>query len=70
MCSFSLRKDNQRTSGALFEVSGGWVAQTRWERSGGYSFPAKVPYTPEDVVAKWSSITNFSTFISIARTNK
>ncbi|KAJ7333411.1 peroxisomal hydratase-dehydrogenase-epimerase [Mycena albidolilacea] len=52
--------DNQRTSGALFEVSGGWVAQTRWERSGGYSFSAKVPYTPEDVVAKWSSITNFS----------
>ncbi|KAJ7830712.1 hypothetical protein B0H14DRAFT_2515575 [Mycena olivaceomarginata] len=52
--------DNQRTSGALFEVSSGWVAQTRWERSGGYTFPAKVPYTPEDVVAKWSSITNFS----------
>ncbi|KAF7369691.1 Peroxisomal hydratase-dehydrogenase-epimerase [Mycena venus] len=27
---------------------------------GGYSFPAKVSYTPEDVVAKWSSITDFS----------
>ncbi|KAJ7727288.1 peroxisomal hydratase-dehydrogenase-epimerase [Mycena maculata] len=52
--------DNVDTTGQLFEVLGGWAAQTRWERSGGYSFPAKVPYTPEDVVAKWDSITNFS----------
>jgi multifunctional beta-oxidation protein len=43
----------------LFEVLGGWAAQTRWQRSGGYSFPSKVPYTPEDVVAKWKSITSF-----------
>ncbi|KAJ7494672.1 peroxisomal hydratase-dehydrogenase-epimerase [Mycena galericulata] len=52
--------DNQSISGALFEISGGWAAQTRWERSGGHSFPAKEPYTPEDVVAKWDSITNFT----------
>jgi multifunctional beta-oxidation protein len=51
--------DNEETSGALFEVLGGWAAQTRWQRSGGYSFPSKVPYTPEDVVAKWKSITSF-----------
>ncbi|KAJ7650353.1 peroxisomal hydratase-dehydrogenase-epimerase [Roridomyces roridus] len=51
---------NEETTGGLFEVLGGWAAQTRWERSGGYSFPSKVPYTPEDVVAKWGSITNFT----------
>ncbi|KAJ7104216.1 peroxisomal hydratase-dehydrogenase-epimerase [Mycena belliarum] len=52
--------DNQTTSGALFEVLGGWAAQTRWQRSGGYSFPTKVPFTPEDVAAKWTQITNFT----------
>ncbi|KAJ7284922.1 peroxisomal hydratase-dehydrogenase-epimerase [Mycena rebaudengoi] len=52
--------DNEETSGSLFEVLGGWAAQTRWQRSGGFSFPTKVPYTPEDVIAKWDSITNFS----------
>ncbi|KAJ6531727.1 peroxisomal hydratase-dehydrogenase-epimerase [Mycena capillaripes] len=51
--------DNEATSGALFEVLGGWAAQTRWQRSGGYSFPSKTPYTPEDVAAKWKSITAF-----------
>jgi multifunctional beta-oxidation protein len=54
--------DNEETSGSLFEVLGGWAAQTRWQRSGGFSFPTKVPYTPEDVIAKWDSITNFSKF--------
>ncbi|KAJ6619686.1 peroxisomal hydratase-dehydrogenase-epimerase [Mycena sp. CBHHK59/15] len=52
--------DNHETSGSLFEVLGGWAAQTRWQRSGGYSFPTKVPYSPEDVVKQWASITNFS----------
>ncbi|KAJ7274455.1 peroxisomal hydratase-dehydrogenase-epimerase [Mycena haematopus] len=51
--------DNEETSGCLFEVVGGWAAQTRWQRSGGYSFPSKKPYSPEDVVAKWKSITSF-----------
>ncbi|KAK7033073.1 peroxisomal hydratase-dehydrogenase-epimerase [Favolaschia claudopus] len=52
-------EDNSETSGSLFEVAGGFAAQTRWQRSGGYSFPSKKPYTPEDVVAKWKSITSF-----------
>ncbi|KAF8206509.1 peroxisomal hydratase-dehydrogenase-epimerase [Mycena galopus ATCC 62051] len=51
--------DNEETSGCLFEVAGGWAAQIRWQRSGGHSFPSKTPYTPEDVVAKWKSITSF-----------
>ncbi|KAF8656833.1 hypothetical protein AX16_002381 [Volvariella volvacea WC 439] len=50
---------NEETSGSLFEVSGGWAAQTRWQRSGGHGFPSNKPYSPEDVIAKWSVITNF-----------
>ncbi|KAK0485163.1 multifunctional beta-oxidation protein [Armillaria novae-zelandiae] len=52
-------KDNEETSGSLFEVLGGWAAQTRWQRSGGYGFPSNTPYTPEDVMAKWKDITVF-----------
>ena len=51
--------DNETTSGGLFDVSGGWVAQTRWQRSGGHGFPTDKPYTIEDVFAKWSDITTF-----------
>ncbi|KAF8071713.1 multifunctional beta-oxidation protein [Lyophyllum atratum] len=51
--------DNEETSGALFEVLGGWAAQTRWQRAGGYGFPTNKPYTPEEVIAKWDVITNF-----------
>ena len=56
-CCVSL--DNEETSGALFEILGGWAAQTRWQRSGGYGFPTIKPFTIEDVVAKWGNITNF-----------
>ncbi|KAJ7127053.1 peroxisomal hydratase-dehydrogenase-epimerase [Mycena epipterygia] len=52
--------DNTDTSSSLFEVLGGWAAQTRWQRSGGYSFPTKKPYTPEDIVSKWANITDFA----------
>ncbi|KAH9481442.1 Peroxisomal hydratase-dehydrogenase-epimerase [Psilocybe cubensis] len=51
--------DNESTTGDLFEILGGWAAQTRWQRSGGYGFPTNKPYTIEDVFAKWSNITNF-----------
>lgn len=51
--------DNEETSGDLFEILGGWAAQTRWQRSGGHGFPTKKPLTPEDVVAKWANITTF-----------
>ncbi|KAJ3899526.1 hypothetical protein F5879DRAFT_1060229 [Lentinula edodes] len=44
--------DNDDVSGCLFELSGGWIAQSRWQRSGGYGFPTVKPYTPEDVVEK------------------
>ncbi|PFH53067.1 hypothetical protein AMATHDRAFT_55430 [Amanita thiersii Skay4041] len=53
-------KDNTDTSGALFEITGGWAAQTRWQRAGGYSFPNDKQFKPEDVLQKWSKITDFN----------
>ncbi|PWN47067.1 putative multifunctional beta-oxidation protein, partial [Violaceomyces palustris] len=52
-------KANTEISQKLFEVSGGWVAATRWQRSGGHSFSHGKPPTPEKVVKKWSKITGF-----------
>lgn len=60
-----MSSDNTDTSGCLFEISGGWAAQTRWQRAGGHGFPHTKPYTPEDAVAKWSVITNFGSVLSL-----
>ncbi|KAF2805659.1 multifunctional beta-oxidation protein-like protein [Mytilinidion resinicola] len=46
-------------TGRLYEVGSGWVAQTRWQRTGGHGFPIDVPLTPEAVVQQWEKINNF-----------
>lgn len=46
-------------SGNLYEVGGGRVSRTRWERSGGHNFPVTANITPEDVSNKWTAITSF-----------
>ncbi|KAL8277253.1 hypothetical protein RQP46_010322 [Phenoliferia psychrophenolica] len=51
-------EENESTSG-LFEVSGGWVAAVRWQKTNGYGFPINVKVTPEAVKAKWDVITRF-----------
>ncbi|KAI0028864.1 peroxisomal hydratase-dehydrogenase-epimerase [Vararia minispora EC-137] len=51
--------DNEDTSGGLFEVSGGWAAQVRWQLAGGHGFSVKKTLTPEDIKAKWPKITDF-----------
>ncbi|KAF9790898.1 multifunctional beta-oxidation protein [Thelephora terrestris] len=50
---------NEDTTGALFEITGGWAAQTRWQRSGGHGFPINKQLTPEDIASKWKIISNF-----------
>lgn len=50
---------NEETTGSLFEVQGGWAAQTRWQRAGGFGFPAKKELTPEAVISKWNVISDF-----------
>nr|POF00987.1 peroxisomal hydratase-dehydrogenase-epimerase [Quercus suber] len=56
-----LSSDNvpEPATGRLFESGSGWVAETRWQRSGGAAFPIKVTLTPEQVKEKWEAIVNF-----------
>ena len=56
---FSDFTENKDTTGSLFEILGGWAAQIRWQRAGGYGFPIKTFPTPEDIVSKWANITKF-----------
>ncbi|KAG8213408.1 peroxisomal hydratase-dehydrogenase-epimerase [Butyriboletus roseoflavus] len=52
-------QDNTETTGRVFEISGGWAAETRWQRTGGHGFPTNTTLTPENVLAKWDVFTNF-----------
>ncbi len=46
-------------TGEVIEAGGGWAAAMRWQRSHGFRFDAATP-SVEDVLARWSSITDFS----------
>lgn len=48
---------NEDTTLGLFEVSGGWVAGVRWQRSYGHAFNGKV--TPERLMSKWDRVVKF-----------
>lgn len=43
----------------LLEISGGWVAATRWQRSGGHAFSHNKVCSAEDVQKKWSRISDW-----------
>jgi len=46
-------------TGGLYESGQGWVAQTRWQRTGGHGFPVDTKLTPEAVYEQWGKITDF-----------
>ncbi|KAH9856458.1 multifunctional beta-oxidation protein [Lenzites betulinus] len=50
---------NDETSGSIFQVAAGWIAQIRWQRTGGHGFPVNHPLTPEAVISQWKLITDF-----------
>ena len=60
-------QDNAETTARLFEISGGWAAETRWQRTGGHGFPTNVTLTPENILAKWDVFTNFGACLSVRR---
>jgi (3R)-3-hydroxyacyl-CoA dehydrogenase / 3a,7a,12a-trihydroxy-5b-cholest-24-enoyl-CoA hydratase / enoyl-CoA hydratase 2 len=47
-------------TGGLFEAGGGWISRLRWQRTEGYAFPSSGDHSPEDVVAHWDAINDFS----------
>lgn len=54
-----LGHSSNEETGNIFEVGSGWIAQVRWQRSGGVGFPANRPLTPEQVAQEWPRICNF-----------
>lgn len=54
-----LAHDSSEETGGLFEVSGGWVAKTRWQRAGGVGFSIKKTLEPEDIAKRFNEICNF-----------
>src|ERR1700731_3624993 len=64
---FLSSSENQKQTGGVFESWAGWVGQYRWQRAGGYAFPAKSIPTPEDYAEKYAVYTNFGSFLTLYR---
>ncbi|OBZ83462.1 Peroxisomal hydratase-dehydrogenase-epimerase [Choanephora cucurbitarum] len=54
-----LGHSSNEETGGIFEVGSGWVAQVRWQRTGGVGFPANRELTPEQVAQAWNKIVDF-----------
>eukprot|EP01129_Flabellula_baltica_P015175 TRINITY_DN7543_c0_g1_i1.p1 TRINITY_DN7543_c0_g1~~TRINITY_DN7543_c0_g1_i1.p1 ORF type:complete len:421 (-),score=108.92 TRINITY_DN7543_c0_g1_i1:190-1452(-) len=56
-----LGHDSCPETGKIFEVGGGCIAQVRWNRSEGVTFPLGQEITPEQVRDNFDTVTDFST---------
>lgn len=54
-----LTSEANETTQGLYEVSAGWCASYRWQRSYGVAFPVNSKVSPEQVKDKWEEITRF-----------
>lgn len=60
LASDELQRTNKKgVNGQLFEVGGGWVGQTRWQRAAGYVC-LEDNVTPEALKENWKQVVNFS----------
>ncbi|CCK68350.1 bifunctional hydroxyacyl-CoA dehydrogenase/enoyl-CoA hydratase FOX2 KNAG_0A06960 [Huiozyma naganishii CBS 8797] len=55
-----LTHESTKVTNSIFELAAGYYGQTRWERSAGQIFnPNEKSFTPESILNKWDSITDF-----------
>jgi 3-hydroxyacyl-CoA dehydrogenase/3a,7a,12a-trihydroxy-5b-cholest-24-enoyl-CoA hydratase len=52
-------QNHSETSG-LYEVGAGWFGKVRWQRTRGVGLPIGETITPEDVLAAWDTISDFT----------
>ncbi|WP_428394386.1 SDR family oxidoreductase [Lichenicoccus sp.] len=52
-----LTHEGASATGRLFEVSGGWVSETRWEQTQGVFFQDE--FTAEELSSRWAEATSF-----------
>lgn len=60
-----LASDNVKTTGETFEVGGGWIGNTRWQRAKGAVCKEKHT-TPEFVRDHWKDVVDFSEAVAVA----
>ncbi|KAL7424311.1 hypothetical protein Q5752_001901 [Cryptotrichosporon argae] len=54
-----LSSEQCEDTGTVYEVFGGYVAQMRWQRTYGATFPNNKEVKPEDIMSRWKEITTF-----------